>query len=707
MHPPPVDLLSELKDASLYSSAILGTYQFHGAFFENRVLPALQRLDVGNTVVLADTEQYHASEEVRRAGERYYFDHVRCSNIFHPKFLLLLGRTRGFALLGSANLTESGWRRNGELVSILKYDNTSSNPEVTQFFWELHQFVNGIATTDRLPSRRTREAIQAAFDDAPWIGEPSSDTEQRSVRLLHNIEAAILPQVIDYLADRTVETVHVLSPYYSGENIRTLEALCELEPEELILHLQAERVQGFRSDKLNDGRLRQTPITLRETEMADDESRFVHAKILIFKGPEGALALYGSPNLTTPALLRPAENGNIELAILRLEDDPTYFNYLLDEQVVSQGSLEPSAVAHRPGSFNGSSTAADVELLECYLDKDRVLNIHYESVGAKSATVRLSRAEGVEELVEPVEDLSDGQLRVDTEEVADFCHTATLVSVTFDTGQATLESDSRWIALPTLGSVPRRGEIQNIEASRGRHGLIEVMNRLEGWESLYHFLESLDLNQLASGRGGVGGLPQLRDDEPAGGGMDERPVIELSELLESKVEGFRSEIERSAVPPEGTETWEAQFHDVVNLYIGGSKVALWWADRDRNAIEKLSHVRIATEDLMNFVKQMRLMADESFAYEVEEDHQLLEHLCIIACLVDRLQVRSGFPEGPNHKVYDIFRSTSRQAIHTAAQGRNRTIPSEESIADCLDEYDGTVSRLPSVNAVKHFCRSLL
>ena len=50
-----IDLLDELKGESHYSSAILGTYTFDGEFFERKILPTIQSLNITNTVVLTDT----------------------------------------------------------------------------------------------------------------------------------------------------------------------------------------------------------------------------------------------------------------------------------------------------------------------------------------------------------------------------------------------------------------------------------------------------------------------------------------------------------------------------------------------------------------------------------------------------------------------------------------------------------------------------
>jgi len=132
-------VLEELSGGELYSSAIFGTYTFDGEFFEEDVLPVLDQLDIANIVVLTDTKSYAEAEALTEAGQSYYLEHVRCPKIHHPKFSLLLGHDHGRMFLGSGNLTEDGWQRSGELMTVIDYPDEQA--ETKPLFSSLRSFI--------------------------------------------------------------------------------------------------------------------------------------------------------------------------------------------------------------------------------------------------------------------------------------------------------------------------------------------------------------------------------------------------------------------------------------------------------------------------------------------------------------------------------------------------------------------------------------
>jgi len=140
MYPEPVDLLRSIKREPPYSSAVFGTYQFEGRFFEKQVLSTTQDLGIANVAVLTDEQQYEGATDLHQAGKQYYFDRVHCPGIHHPKFALFLDHDRGLAMIGSANLTEKGWRKNGEIITLIRYDGENSLQRGKFVFAQLSQF---------------------------------------------------------------------------------------------------------------------------------------------------------------------------------------------------------------------------------------------------------------------------------------------------------------------------------------------------------------------------------------------------------------------------------------------------------------------------------------------------------------------------------------------------------------------------------------
>lgn len=531
-----VDLLDELKGEAHYSSAILGTYTFGGEFFEEQILPTIQALNVANIVVLTDTREYEAANELRQAGQRYYFDHVQCPGIHHPKYCLLLGHERGLGIIGSANLTEDGWRKNAELVTLFRYEEGESTEQEEAAFSELSQFLKQLVDDDFVSSRKTKDAIETALGDAPWITDIDVSSDDGDLQLLHNLNEAILPRVLDIETGNTIEKANIISPFFSGEDTSVLETLIDAGAEKLVLNIQPDSVEGFESESLNRGALSETDIQVNAMSMADEESRYIHAKILVLPSSSRVTAVFGSTNATRPALLDTAENANIELSVMRSSSDSGYFQDVIGSDVLDTAEIRAADVDHRRRNPSSPEINYDFQLYEAYIEADGGLIIELEVIEGDECTLHLRRGAADGKLEYSVSDFADGQIQIQNDEVNKFCREATQLFLTVETPEGQLESSRRWVALPSLESAPRPSEKATIENSNGRYGLIELLNRLEGWEALYHFLDAIEFESGESGRGGIAIRSIDPDDEEGGSGMEDREVTELAEVFENKVQ---------------------------------------------------------------------------------------------------------------------------------------------------------------------------
>jgi hypothetical protein len=116
--------IAKQVEASTPSRSLLMTYCANLPFFERDILPYLQQVGDGRVTVLLDCAQYDASfsDYVRGAGTRYRLHPVRLpqkSANFHPKLYLLMGGSKVDLLVGSANLTPSGFGSNAEIIDQL------------------------------------------------------------------------------------------------------------------------------------------------------------------------------------------------------------------------------------------------------------------------------------------------------------------------------------------------------------------------------------------------------------------------------------------------------------------------------------------------------------------------------------------------------------------------------------------------------------
>jgi len=105
-----------------YHKALLLTYSFDPIFFEQVVLPDLWAGRSSDILVLGDESQIAASTQAASGqlwhlGKQYLLAGAKHAGAFHPKVMLRLGPKDGVIMLGSGNVTSSGWGGNQEVAT--------------------------------------------------------------------------------------------------------------------------------------------------------------------------------------------------------------------------------------------------------------------------------------------------------------------------------------------------------------------------------------------------------------------------------------------------------------------------------------------------------------------------------------------------------------------------------------------------------------
>lgn len=695
-------MLKELSGSDLYSSVILGTYQFDGAFFEEEVLPILNQLDIANIVVLTDTRAYLEASDLTRAGQAYYIDHVRCSGIHHPKFVALLGREKGRCFVGSGNLTERGWSRNGELMTVVDYPGKTG--ETDPVFAQLREFIDHSA--DQIHGSRATAAIEEAFRDAPWLSESVTGSTGKC-GLLHNYTEPLLQQVLSHVSNRQVETIEICSPFFSGTDDAVLAALCELAPEEIVINIQPDMVEGFDAEVLDAACFAGIDVTVNKIALSgEDSDRYLHAKLLLLKGPAGAWTFYGSPNLTTPALLETETNGNIELGVLRHESDSEYFDYLLDSETVTRELISPGSINYRRSSSTETSDEnPDFYLTDAYLESDGTLIVEHEEATSLRATMRIHHSSTEEGFSIELTDLADGLVQSQDERLSQIRRQSAQAQLTLEFKDGTLRSDARWIALPTLEQTPRPSEIQTVETSDGRDGLLEVLDRLPTWGLICTFLENVDFRAMTvEGGSRIGGKGKGADDD---GGLEEWDPKDRDEILEEKASTLLYRIKQTRQDLRLQETDPELFESLVNQYIALSKLVLWWCSQEPEKLTHLAKIRTATEIIGGFISSLIGHTEEEGARALVEEHALFEHTAIIMCYVNELQQHANYDSGANENIYAAFQNTNREVLRSFGEIHKRSAPTEERLEDCLEEYKTIDAVSVRAKRVEYYYKNLI
>jgi hypothetical protein len=269
-----------------YEHALLTTFSFNLRFFEEAVLRALWASEVRSVVVFVDAIQLGEALGDRApsaAGRAYHLVPARAAATFHPKLILLTGRDGARLCVSSANLTADGLMRNAE--SLIAFDShlkghTAPILQAGELFRRL---------SEHSPAH-SAAAILAAVSRLPEaVDEPSPFT------LLHNLDDPLID------AFPIGDALTAIAPFVDAEG----EAAAALsERARLTVVVDGDQIaagHGFFAG----------PWTV-------DARRFdarLHGKAYELTTPGGRWTLIGSPNLSTPALLSTASDGNLEVAV--------------------------------------------------------------------------------------------------------------------------------------------------------------------------------------------------------------------------------------------------------------------------------------------------------------------------------------------------------------------------------------------------------
>ena len=114
------------SDKRRYHTCLMTAFTFDFLFFERRVLPVLRGTGVKNINVFVDKKELASSVEM--AGPKSFAGHhayslidVASKGVFHPKIMLLIGKSEGMLVVGSGNLTGSGLSSNDEIWSAFHF----------------------------------------------------------------------------------------------------------------------------------------------------------------------------------------------------------------------------------------------------------------------------------------------------------------------------------------------------------------------------------------------------------------------------------------------------------------------------------------------------------------------------------------------------------------------------------------------------------
>lgn len=285
-----------------HHKALLLTYSFDPIFFEQVVLPDLWAGRSSDILVLGDKGEIETSfqsavGQLWNLGKQYLLAGADVAGAFHPKVFLRLGPKDGIVMVGSGNVTSSGWGGNQELGAAWMV-----GPNHADKGGWLHAFFNDVLTWCQ--GDLERDAVRR-FKDVPWLSLTAANPGEASPVLHSRGARSLASELARRWSGRRFDEVKILtgSTDESGAFLRWAHATFGITRATIALTPAS---ASFVTEELAD-----LPLGLRLIEAPPD--RPLHAKFYWFEGADGPAAVMGSANCSAAAwLLTPDGAGNVE-----------------------------------------------------------------------------------------------------------------------------------------------------------------------------------------------------------------------------------------------------------------------------------------------------------------------------------------------------------------------------------------------------------
>lgn len=669
------DILEEIKETSdEYQHVILGTYSFDPDFFEEKILPVFRTKDAETILVLTDKNEYqNRFSDMSRAGQEYYIDYCYAAQTFHPKFILLTWSEGIKLFLGSNNLTKQAWFESGEMVSSITYYFSEKDKYKEKILSDFKGFLSKILEKNYLKSQKHGKKIQEVLEKIPEF----KDGLDSKVKLLSNIDEPILNQV-NQIINEPIKSVTISAPFFNTEG-SVLDFFIKNGCKNFDIFIQPNKVTEFPKEKIKKLKSKDVLINTNQIKFKENENRFIHAKILIIKTDSGSYCLFGSANPTYSGMLTTPEKGNLELCVLSKNSDQNYYAKLIENDSMTVEPIKIDDIVETTHDNKKSEKIIQDNLLDSYLEGKSLILLRDGTVSPFD--VILSHSD--EEFLKiPIQ--SDKQeLSINLNETQfTFCSRPTYVFTEFTEDGNLIQSNKRWISTQTLELTPRKMDIERIQKTDGRYGLISFLNKLEQYaddsEWFYYLLQRVKFDKLSTLEPVRRRIIQRKFEDEEDSEYEVTPKTDIVSNFKSKFQKNNKNIKETF---ESEEIPIEKFDKLFNQFLAWSKVVTWFVLRNKEFIDNLRFIRANMEEFLKIVQ--KLNNDDKFKEHLEKIH-FWHHLLFFCYLIFRFQKKAGFIQN-NKGVVKVFSDTTLDIIQSFQLEHKQINFSEMSLA--LKEYD--------------------
>lgn len=310
-----LDALSE----SGFQASIIATYSCYFPFYEEVVLRRLLDKGCTNNILLVDAArcaEAFGSEETRprRAGCDYTLLPIHLNGAFHPKLIVTIGKSKGALFVGSHNMTLAGFGLNDEITNEFRTGGAGARNGAAEIRATL-DYLRFFLPTKLTDVARVFDAVRR---NAPWLEGPVAVSSNDRMLMTTTGQDKDLWSRLRPLIPKRPSMVFACGPFFDKKLSLLQRVLDDVQPKRLVVGIDPESVEidstavrKFRgAEFVNIAGLPRVP------NHRESAARYLHAKVLWFRAPDGDLVVTGSANPSAPAFLSEGGYRNAEAVVV-------------------------------------------------------------------------------------------------------------------------------------------------------------------------------------------------------------------------------------------------------------------------------------------------------------------------------------------------------------------------------------------------------
>ncbi|WP_114635395.1 hypothetical protein [Vibrio splendidus] len=369
----PISLIEELKKGG-YDSCLMTSYSINFVFYEEYLLRKMQIAGVTNHLLFVDNRMLKAAIQhfpPKFAGYAYGIAPMKCNQAFHPKVYMLLGKNKGLLIVGSHNMTLSGFGSNLEVTNVIRFDEKSNDKDLSIFKDAFHAFEVWLNDYGQSSSQIVREMLGKAKTLAPWIKKTPKLPSSKSFLFSSFSNKECLWRSLQTQLPQTVDKTYGVSAFFdrSGQFVSSLSEFSVAKP---IIAIQPKSV-CLNTTILQSGTVKFVDIKSIQPDGLSNFTTYAHAKALVFLAKQETFFISGSANFSSNAWLKTGSNTNAEAMLLLRNGEAkeaiistNFLDMVTSEEVLEVNSEE---------LIEGSTDTTHIELLFVELGLDQSLEI--------------------------------------------------------------------------------------------------------------------------------------------------------------------------------------------------------------------------------------------------------------------------------------------------------------------------------------------